>query len=154
MKSIEQCDMCLKVSAEETVTGQTFRQMLEIIIPRLNDHFENENEVNFHQDGAPPHFCVNVRNFLDRTFKQRWVGRRGSATEYPPRSPDLTSLDFYLWGTLKNTVYATEPQTLEELRGQIEHAINDIPLAIIQTVYRSVRRRFWESTVLWQKGTF
>ena len=48
--------------------------------------------------------------------------------ELTPRYPDLTSLDFYLWEYLKNTVNATKLQTLEELRGQIEHAINDIPL--------------------------
>jgi hypothetical protein len=34
----------------------------------------------------------------------RCIGQRG-ATEYPPQSPDLTPLDFYLWGTLKDEVY-------------------------------------------------
>ena len=67
--------------------------------------------------------------------------------EFPPRSPDLTPLLFYLWGTLKNTVYAIKPQTLEELRDQIEHAINYIPLATIQTVFSSVGCRCWECTV-------
>lgn len=132
---------------QDTVTGQTYLQMLEIMIPQINDLFDNENEVYFQQDGAPPHFHVNVRNFLDQQFNQRWIGRRGSATEFPARSPDLTPLDFYLWGTLKNTVYATKPRTLEDLRVQIEHAIDDIPLATIQTVCRSVRRRCWECTV-------
>ena len=67
--------------------------------------------------------------------------------EFRPQSPNLTPLDFYLWGTLKNTVYATKPQTMEELRDQIEHAINDIPLTTIQTIYRSVQHRCWECTV-------
>ena len=43
--------------------------------------------------------------------------------------------------------YATKPQTLEELRDQIDHAITDIQLATIQTVCSSVRRRCWECTV-------
>ena len=73
--------------------------------------------------------------------------RRGNATDFPSRSPDLTPLDFYLWGILKNTVYATKPQALKKLRDQVENAINDIPLAPIQTVYRSVRRRCCECTV-------
>ena len=114
---------------QETVTGQTCLQMLKIMIPRLNDLFENENGVYFQLDGAPPHFHVNVRIFLDCTFNQRWIGQRGSAMEFPPLSSDLTPLDFHLWVTLKNTVYATKPQTLEELRDQIEYVINDIPLA-------------------------
>ena len=63
------------------------------------------------------------------------------------QSPNLTPPDFYLWGTLKNMVYPTTPQSMEELRDQIEHAINDIPLATIQTVCRSVRRHCWECTV-------
>ena len=44
-------------------------------------------------------------------------------------------------------VYDTKLQTLEELRDQIEHAISDIPLATIQMVCRSVRRRCWECIV-------
>ena len=60
---------------EEIVTGLTYLQ-IEIMIPRLNYLFENENEVYFQQDGTPPHFHVNVRNFLVRKFKQRWTGRR------------------------------------------------------------------------------
>ena len=63
------------------------------------------------------------------------------------QDPDLTPLDFNLWGTLENTVYATKPQTLEALSDQIENAINNIPLAIIQTVCRSIRLRCWENTV-------
>ena len=78
------------------------------------------------------------------TSNQRWIGRRGNATKFPPRSPDLTSFDFYLWEILKNMVYATKPQTLEELGDQIEHDNNDTPLATIQTVCRSVRRRCWD----------
>ena len=120
---------------------------MEIIIPRFNDLFENENDVYFQQDGATPHFHVNVRNFLYSTFNQRWKGRRGSATDLPPRSPNLTPLDFYHWGTLKNTVYATKTQTLEELKDQIEHAINYIPLGTIHTICFSVRRHCWECTV-------
>ena len=91
-----------------------------------------------------------MRNFLDRTFNQRWLGRRESATEFPPQSPDLTPLDFYLWGTINNTVYATKSQTLEELRDQNEHAINDIPFATIQTECPSVRRNCVVGSVLWQ----
>ena len=47
-----------------------------------NGLFENENKVYFQQDGTPPHFHVNVRNFLDRRYNQRRIGRRGSFTEF------------------------------------------------------------------------
>jgi hypothetical protein len=56
-----------------------------------------------------------VRAYLDDTLPGRRIGRRG-AIEYPPRSPDLTPLDFYLWGTLKDEVYQQRPATLNALR--------------------------------------
>ncbi|KAJ4449729.1 hypothetical protein ANN_01133 [Periplaneta americana] len=132
---------------EGTVTGEKYLQMLETTIPRLNDLLENENGFYFQQDGAPAHFHANVRNFLDRTLNQRWIERRGSAAEFPPRSPDLTLPDFYIWGVLKDTVYATKPQTLEELRVQIEHACDDIPLETIQLV--AARRLIEISQHVW-----
>ena len=74
-------------------------------------------------------------------------GGRGIVIEFPPQFPNLIPLDFYLWGTLKNSVYTTKPQTLEELRGLIELAINDIPLATIRMVCHSIWCHWWECTV-------
>ncbi|PSN44487.1 hypothetical protein C0J52_09059 [Blattella germanica] len=47
----------------------------------------------FQQDGAPPHFALIVREYLDATFPRQWIGR-GSNRIWAPRSPDLTPLDF------------------------------------------------------------
>lgn len=64
-------------------------------------------------DGAPAHFAVNVRNYLNDQYSM-WIGR-GGPVAWPPRSPDLTPLDFFLWGTMKQRVYVTVPNTREEL---------------------------------------
>ena len=48
---------------------------------------------------------------------------------------------------LKNRVCATKPQTLEELRDKIEHAINNISLAKLQPVCRSARPHCLRSTL-------
>lgn len=45
---------------------------------------------------------MNLRQFLDTTFPE-WIGW-GSAVAWPPRSPDLTPLDFHLWGYFKDQV--------------------------------------------------
>ncbi|GFS61743.1 hypothetical protein TNCV_2169641 [Trichonephila clavipes] len=34
---------------------------------------------------------------------------------WPPRSCDLTPLDYFLWGYVKSLVYADKPQTLDHL---------------------------------------
>ncbi|KAG8300084.1 hypothetical protein J6590_085337 [Homalodisca vitripennis] len=45
---------------------------------------------------------------LDNTFPRRWIGRRG-AVEWPARSPDFNSLDYFFWGHMKNLDYQTKP---------------------------------------------
>jgi hypothetical protein len=50
-------------------------------------------------DGAPAHFSRAVLDVLSNTYHDVWMGR-GGPTAWPPRSPDLNPLDFYLWGHL------------------------------------------------------
>ncbi|XP_075164295.1 uncharacterized protein LOC142236896 [Haematobia irritans] len=42
-----------------------------------------------------------------------------SNLRWPPRSPDLTAPDFFLWGYLKDKVYVNNPQTLQQLKDNI-----------------------------------
>ena len=79
----------------------------------------NRNELVFMQDGTPPHYAMVVCNWLDRHFEQRWLGRAGPH-EYPARSPDLTPCDFFLWGYVKEQVYKTGPQTIDQLETAIK----------------------------------
>ncbi|PNF16785.1 hypothetical protein B7P43_G00864 [Cryptotermes secundus] len=98
-----------------------------------------EDERFYLQDGAPPHYHRDVRAYLNGTLSGRWIGRRG-ATEYPPRSPDLTPFDFYLWGTLKNEVYRQKPATLNALRETIEASCTAITPDTLAAVVRSAVR--------------
>jgi len=50
------------------------------------------------QNGAFPHYARNVQT-LNQMFSNRWIGK-GGPISWPPKSPDLTSLDFFL-GLLK-----------------------------------------------------
>ena len=47
----------------------------------------------FQQDGAPAYYEFDVRCWLDKKFKKKWIGRRGPI-EWPARSPDLTVPEF------------------------------------------------------------
>ncbi|GFU94611.1 hypothetical protein TNCV_2984051 [Trichonephila clavipes] len=60
---------------------------------------------------------VTVRAIIDLlkdTFGDRLISRLGPVN-WPPRSCDLTSLDYFLWGYVKSLVYADKPQTLDHL---------------------------------------
>jgi hypothetical protein len=70
--------------AERTISGFIYLDMLEnYLIPQLQDM---EGLVFFQQDGAPPYFHTEVRQFLDTTFPE-WIGRGGTVA-WPPGSPD------------------------------------------------------------------
>ncbi|CAK9806442.1 hypothetical protein ANTPLA_LOCUS4888 [Anthophora plagiata] len=76
-------------------------------------------------DGCPAHYGTQIRQWLNNRFPQRWIGRGGSIP-WPPRSPDLTPLDFYLWETLKDKVYQTRINSRHELIEKINNAFNEM----------------------------
>ncbi|CAM4988540.1 unnamed protein product, partial [Rotaria socialis] len=84
----------------------------------------------FQQGGAPPHFAAVVRKVLDKTFSNTWVGR-GGRVRWAPRSPDLTSLDFYLWGHMENSVHKTPIKNIAELKQKIKKEITSISKATL-----------------------
>lgn len=94
----------------------------------------------YQHDGCPAHFSHMVRDFLDIGYPNRWIGR-GSLFAWPPRSPDLTVLDFYLWGRIKDIVYKTRPTTRDNMIERIENALNSISRAEIETAVSSSRKR-------------
>ena len=80
--------------------------------PQLID---SQPPIIFQHDGAPPHWGLRVRQFLSETFSDRWIGRDGPIS-WPPRLPDITPLDFFLWGYVKDIVYRTNVQDITDLK--------------------------------------
>jgi hypothetical protein len=79
---------------ERTTAQRNRNQILEVFINQLH-----ENELQrgyFPQDGAPPHVAHQTINYLQEFFG----GRLANRDRCPPRSPDLTPLDFNLFGSL------------------------------------------------------
>lgn len=101
---------------EGNLTAEKYLEMLQNqIIPAIRNLVGNDFiNIWFQHDGAPPHYGRVVRAFLNYTFPGRWIGRRGEV-EWPARSPDLSPLDFFFWGYIKNRIYATKPADENEL---------------------------------------
>lgn len=131
--------------AEKTVTGITYLDTLEQwLFPQL---LEDSGNFIFMQDGAPAHFHELVRTFLNNTIPNRWIGRGGEEDlifrRWPPRSPDLTPCDFYLWGYIKDRVYVPPlPASLQELRVRITEAVESITPDCLANVWREIDYRF------------
>ena len=90
----------------------------------------------FQHDGVPPHYTRHVKEYLHESFPNRWLGR-GGPVAWPPSSPDLTPLDYYLWGHMKTLVYETKVESSAALRDPIfaaaEHIRNHPDNAVAAT---------------------
>ena len=128
-----------------SITGQTYLEMLQTwLLPRLQAG--EGNDYIFQQDGAPPHWSLNVREFLNTNLPNRWIGRAGQDDnvfcKWPPRSPDLTVCDFFLWGYVKDKVYVPPlPQTMDEVQERINESIQAITPDMLQKVWMELDYR-------------
>lgn len=115
------------VALPNRLTGANYLEFLVQTLPDLLDDLPlmTRHNMNFMLDGAPPHFSREVRDFLNNTYPDKWIGR-GGPIEWPPRSPDLTPCDFYLWGYIKSQVYSHEINSREQLWQLIEETCNGI----------------------------
>ncbi|KAJ4435008.1 hypothetical protein ANN_23581 [Periplaneta americana] len=126
------------------LTGQAYTNFPENTIPHVLEDTPliNRQHIHFLHDGSPAHFSRTARRYLDRRFPDRWIGR-GGPIAWPPRSPDLKPLDFYLWGHLKSLVYSSPVPDLESLRNRIVACSEDIrnTPGVWDRVRRSMRHR-------------
>ncbi|GFW34066.1 transposable element Tc3 transposase [Trichonephila clavipes] len=115
-----------------TVNGDRYRAMItNFSIPELNNH--DVQELWFQQDGATCHTARATIDLLKDTFGDRLISRFGPVN-WPPRSCDLTPLDYFLWGYVKSLVYVDKPQTLDHLEDNIRRVIADIRPQILEKV--------------------
>ena len=70
--------------------------------------------------------------FLDAAFPNRWIGRDGP-TPWPPQSPDITPLDFFLWGYVKDKVFLTPVPDITNLKARITDAFATIIEDMLET---------------------
>ena len=91
----------------------------------------------FQQDGAPCHYAIIVRDYLDRRFPGRWIGR-GGTQPWAARSPDLTPLVFFFaWGFIKSKVYTGRRiGEIAELRNRIIDAVQKVTPQMLESVFR------------------
>ncbi|GFT17886.1 uncharacterized protein TNCV_4910591 [Trichonephila clavipes] len=115
-----------------TVNGDRYRAMItNFFIHELNNH--DVQELWFQQDGATCHTARATIDLLKDTFGDRLISRFGSVN-WPPRSCDLTPLDYFLWGYIKSLVYADKPQTLDHLEDNIRRVIADIRPQMLEKI--------------------
>jgi len=109
--------------------------MLQLYVALQLD--ETQPWIIFQQDGATPHWASHVRQILVATFPNRWTGRDGP-TPWPPRSPDITPLDFFLWRYVKDKVFSTPFPDITNLKARITDAFATITEDMLENTWREI----------------
>lgn len=132
---------------DENLNGENFLNFLEGEFSQMLNTipFITRQNLLFQLDGAPCHFSLPVRHWLNINFPNKWIGRGNYQDlrfcHWPPRSPDLTPLDFFLWGVLKERVYKTRPRNRDDLRQRIIEECQNISRYQVANATRSFRKK-------------
>ncbi|GFV90931.1 uncharacterized protein TNCV_3616931 [Trichonephila clavipes] len=116
-----------------TVNGDRYRAVItNFFIPELNN--QDVQELWFQQDGgATCHTARATIDLLKDTLGDRLISRFGPVN-WPPRSCDLTPLDYFLWRYVKSLVYADKRQTFDHLEDNVRRVSADIQPQMLEKV--------------------
>ena len=104
----------------------------------------NSSQIIFQQDGAPPHWARPLRDWLNENLPNRWIGRENHDDQHipwPPRSPDLTPLDYFLWGFIKSKVYVRNYQNQKDMKASMSAAFRLVTDVMLSSTMSSSLKR-------------
>ena len=125
------------------LNANTYLNILEeVVTPWIEETIPlaRYEQIWYQLDGAPAHSARIITNYLNNEFPGRWIGSRGPV-RWPAKSPDLTIMDYFLWGYIKEKVYQTAPTTQENMRHRIAQAFQEVGENILNNVQNSHRNR-------------
>ena len=73
-----------------------------------------------------------------------------SSGPWPPRSPDLTPLDFSIFGHLEHSVFKRRMENLDELMEEITNYCNNIDQEMLQNISETKKRRIKLFAAKWR----
>ena len=114
-----------------TVNKERYTKMLMEIFPE--DSEEASSDSIFMQDGAPAHTSRMAMEWLEKRFPGRLISNKSDFI-WPPRSPDLNPLDFFLWGYMKEQIHRAQPGSIAEVKQLIENFMASITEDLLQRV--------------------
>lgn len=127
----------------ENLNAARYLHFLQTVIYDFLDELplQTRRKLFFQQDGASIHSTLEVRSWLNEHLPNRWIGRF-STHPWPARSPDLTPLDFFLWGYLKNKVYKYRPfENIDHLENVITECVRRIRPNFLRNIRREMNIR-------------
>ena len=140
------------------VDGATYRQLLvEKIIPELVRLGYDLDTLWWQQDGAPAHTAHATLELLQQWFGNRIISRGLEGRAWPGCSPDITPMDYFVWGVMKNAIFRPrdshgtlrpwKPVNRFDLTVRIYDALSTITVAMCERAIRGVFHRCGELVI-------
>ena len=115
----------------QTINSDTYLEMLIRILPN-NTYFDEW----FQQDEDTAHAARVAIDCLKARFIQRLISHKSDFL-WPVWSPDLSPLDVFLWGFVKERVFRTAPSNIAQLKNEVREVIASIDVKILQYFSKS-----------------
>ena len=106
----------------------------------FNDFFGFRKQYWFQQDGASCHVTKDCLDFIKSKFGDRVISHN-TEHHWPPYSPDLSPLDFSLWGQALAHVVRCQPKTIDELKAIVNDFAVNLGEEKIRSMARHTRKR-------------
>ena len=117
-------------------------------------HGIDVKDVWFQQDKATFHTSPAIISLLHQTFNGHLI-RRDDDVNWPPRSCNLTPLEYFLWGAINEKCYDDKPETIEQLKANIRDAIDEIRSNTLEKAHKNwydlLRNFITKKKLFWDK---
>ena len=117
---------------------QVMRNLREAIRQKRPDLWKNKNWL-LHDDNAPAHTSLFVRNFLAKN--------NTLMMPQPPYSPDLAPCDFFLFPKLKRPMKGRRYATIEEIKAASKEELNKITKNDFLKCFEDWKKRWHKSII-------
>jgi len=89
-------------------------------------------------------FNDGLRHLLETRLPERWIGPVSDAfPPWPRRSPELSPLDFFLWGFVRDDVFdAGAAASVAELRHRVARALSAVPDALLAHAWQKLAAHY------------
>ena len=94
----------------------------------------------FNRTALRAHTAESTLDVLRHVYEDRIISRRADDI-WPPRSCDLTPLDYYMCGAVKDICYADKPEIIDALKDNIREAIVEMQLHTIDNLLKNWTNR-------------
>jgi hypothetical protein len=110
----------------DRLTAQRYRDFLETVLPGLLEDvpLAVRQKLWFQHDAAPAHYVEDVWQWFNSTCPGKWI-ERGGLIPWPPRSPDLTPMDFFPVGTPEGASLRSPSQDCWRSRGSTSNSCDN-----------------------------